>query len=153
VAARAQPLAVRAEELALDPEREPYDVVTARALAPLPVLVEYAAPLLRLDGLLVAWKGQPDLREERVGAAAADEIGLMPLESLAVSPYEGSRAHHLYLYSKVRETPARFPRRPGIAAKRPLGTLKVPQSRDGSQPPDSSPKAEEGNRAEGAKRP
>src|SRR5258708_3578872 len=81
----------RAEQRARDPARGPYDVVTARALAPLPVLVEYAAPLLRLDGLLVAWKGQPDLREERVGAAAADEIGLTPLESLRVTPYEGSR--------------------------------------------------------------
>ncbi len=36
---------------------ERHDLVTARAVAPLPVLVEYAAPLLALDGLLVAWKG------------------------------------------------------------------------------------------------
>ncbi|HSD79991.1 MAG TPA: 16S rRNA (guanine(527)-N(7))-methyltransferase RsmG, partial [Solirubrobacteraceae bacterium] len=44
------------------------DVVTARALAALPVLVEYAAPLLVLDGRLVAWKGRRDAREEADGA-------------------------------------------------------------------------------------
>ena len=41
------------------------DLVTARALAPLPVLVEYAAPLLRRGGALVAWKGEPEPRRDR----------------------------------------------------------------------------------------
>src|SRR5215207_1147825 len=48
----------RAEEL----EEAPFDVVTARALAALPVLCEYAAPLLREGGALVAWKGAVDER-------------------------------------------------------------------------------------------
>lgn len=153
VAGRARPRAVRAEDWALADGAEAYDIVTARALAPLPVLVEYAAPLLRPNGLLVAWKGQPDAREERVGATAAAEVGLEPRASLPVTPYEGSRRHHLYLYSKVRETPERFPRRPGIAAKRPLGSLKQPQP-DGDVPAHiGRAPARRGDRAEGANRP
>lgn len=97
------------------------DVVTARALAPLPVLCEYAAPLLRIGGTLVAWKGQVGAREAEDGAAAAGILGLEQGEVLRTAPFPASRGHTLHLYSKVRETPERFPRRPGVAAKRPLG--------------------------------
>ena len=55
--------------------REACDAVTARALAPLPVLVEYAAPLLRPGGVLVAWKGTPDAAERADGDAAARAAG------------------------------------------------------------------------------
>jgi 16S rRNA (guanine527-N7)-methyltransferase len=97
------------------------DVVTARALAPLPVLCEYAAPLLRVGGTLVAWKGRVGVREGEDAAAAADLVGLEAGEVLRTAPYAASRGHTLHLYWKVRETPDRFPRRSGMAAKRPLG--------------------------------
>jgi 16S rRNA (guanine527-N7)-methyltransferase len=96
------------------------DVVTARALAPLTTLVEYAAPLLRVGGTLVAWKGRRDPAEEADGAAAADETGLSEAEIVRIPPREGADERHLYLYSKVRDTPDRYPRRPGIARKRPI---------------------------------
>ncbi|MBI5106079.1 MAG: 16S rRNA (guanine(527)-N(7))-methyltransferase RsmG [Solirubrobacterales bacterium] len=97
------------------------DVVTARALAPLSVLAEYAAPLLRLGGQLVAWKGRRDGEEEAAGAAAAAFLGLGPAEVLEVRPFPAAEARHLHLYSKVRDTPPGYPRRPGMARKRPLG--------------------------------
>jgi 16S rRNA (guanine527-N7)-methyltransferase len=96
------------------------DVVTARALAPLNVLVEYAAPLLRERGALVAWKGRRDEREEADGAAAAEQTGLVQAEIRPVEPWEGAEHLHLHLYVKVGSTPNRFPRRPGMARKRPL---------------------------------
>jgi len=96
------------------------DVVTARALAALVVLVEYAAPLLREGGHLVAWKGPADAQEERDGATAAEQVGLAPLRIHAVTPFPGADRHHLHLYSKVAPTPDRYPRRPGMARKRPL---------------------------------
>jgi 16S rRNA (guanine527-N7)-methyltransferase len=96
------------------------DVVTARAVAPLNVLVEYAAPLLVEGGRLVAWKGRRDAGEEADGAAAAAETGLAPRAIVAVKPWDGAEHLHLHVYEKVRPTPNRFPRRPGIAAKRPL---------------------------------
>lgn len=96
------------------------DVVTARALAPLSVLAEYAAPLLRLGGLLVAWKGDVGSAESGAGAEAAEHLGLDALEVRAVAPYLGSRHRTLHLYRKTRETPPGFPRPPGRARKRPL---------------------------------
>jgi 16S rRNA (guanine527-N7)-methyltransferase len=96
------------------------DLVTARALAPLAVLVEYAAPLLEPDGALLAWKGRRDAQEERDGAAAAAATGLAGREVRPVQPWDGAERLHLHLYVKVASTPNRFPRRPGMASKRPL---------------------------------
>lgn len=97
------------------------DVVTARALAPLGVIAEYAAPLLREGGTLVAWKGRRDAEEDRIAAAAADQLGLEVDRIVAVKPYRGADHRHLHLLRKVAPTPERFPRRPGMARKRPLG--------------------------------
>ena len=116
----ARAVAARAEEWAAAEGRGAYDAATARAVAPLAVLVEYAAPLLRLGGVLVAWKGQRDPGEEDAGAAAGERVGLEPRQVLAATPYPGSRNRHLHVYEKVAETPPGFPRRPGMAAKRPL---------------------------------
>jgi 16S rRNA (guanine527-N7)-methyltransferase len=96
------------------------DAVTARALAPLTVLAEYAAPLLVDAGALVAWKGRRDPSEEVDGTYAAGVLGLEALPPRAVSPIPGADDRHLYVYLKVAPTPARFPRREGIARKRPL---------------------------------
>jgi 16S rRNA (guanine527-N7)-methyltransferase len=96
------------------------DVVTARALAALPVLCEYAAPLLRPRGLLVAWKGDVSPEEARDGRAAAQVLGLSEPQVVPVEPYPGSRSRRLYLFRKTAPTPAGFPRRPGMATKRPL---------------------------------
>jgi 16S rRNA (guanine527-N7)-methyltransferase len=106
----------RAEEL----EEEPFDVVTARALASLPVLCEYAAPLLRDGGALVAWKGAVDAREDADGLHAAQVLGLEREEVRAVEPYPGSQRRTLHVFRKVSPTPEGYPRRPGMAAKRPL---------------------------------
>jgi 16S rRNA (guanine527-N7)-methyltransferase len=97
------------------------DLVTARALAPLEVVAEYAAPLLRVGGSLVAWRGRRDAAAEAIAAAAAAELGLEPVQVCAVHPYPGAEHRHLHVMSKVMPTPARFPRRPGLANKRPLG--------------------------------
>ena len=96
------------------------DVVTARALAPLPVIVEYAAPLLRPAGVLVAWKGEVPPGEAEDGAAAAHLLGLEIDLPQRVRPFAGSERRTLHLARKVAPTPAGYPRRPGIAAKRPL---------------------------------
>lgn len=116
----ARAVTARAEEWAAGEGAACYDLATARAVAPLSVLVEYAAPLLRPAGLLVAWKGSPDADEVDAGVVAASQIGLEPLAAVPVAPYPGTRSLKLYLYSKVRDTPPEFPRRPGMAAKRPL---------------------------------
>lgn len=117
---KARALPVRAEEWAAGEGQGAYDVATARAVASLAVLVEYAAPLLRPGGTCVAWKGARNPAEEAAGDEAAAIVGLRPVEVLKVAPFAGARDLHLHLYLKDRETPNRFPRRPGAAAKRPL---------------------------------
>ena len=96
------------------------DLVVARALAPLAVVAEYAAPLLSPNGTLVAWRGRRDAADEAQAARAARELGLEPGEPLRVEPYPGALNRHLHPMVKVSPTPPRFPRRPGMARKRPL---------------------------------
>jgi 16S rRNA (guanine527-N7)-methyltransferase len=99
-----------------------HDAVLARAVARQQVVLEYAAPLLRVGGTLVDWRGRRAGDEEQAALRAADELGLGRTEVLAVAPFEGATDHHLHLYLKVRDTPGRFPRRAGMARKRPLGS-------------------------------
>jgi 16S rRNA (guanine527-N7)-methyltransferase len=98
-----------------------HDLVVARALAALPVLCEYAAPLLALRGSLVAWKGAVASEERAAGARAAATLGLRAERAVRTEPYPGSVAHHLYEYRKLAPTPPGFPRRAGLARRRPLG--------------------------------
>jgi 16S rRNA (guanine527-N7)-methyltransferase len=98
-----------------------HDLVTARALASLPVLCEYAAPLLAANGVLVAWKGAVEPAEAAAGARAADVLGLAPAAVHAVAPFPAAERRTLHVFRKIAPTPERFPRRPGMAVKRPLG--------------------------------
>ena len=121
----ARSVTARAEEWgrlapALGGGREAYDAVTARAVGPLPVVVEYAAPLLRPSGVLVAWKGAVSADELRAGEGAAPEVGLALENVLSVEPFPGARDRRLVVFRKTASTPERFPRRPGRAVKRPL---------------------------------
>jgi len=108
----------RAEEWAAGLGR--CDAVTARAVAPLNVLAEYAAPLLAEGGVLVAWKGRRDGAEEDDGDAAAAATGLAPGVVRPVRPWDGAEQLHLHVFTKVASTPNRYPRRAGMASKRPL---------------------------------
>jgi 16S rRNA (guanine527-N7)-methyltransferase len=87
------------------------DVVTARALA---------APLLRRGGSVVAWKGEVGQEEYDDAAAAATLLGLEEEAPLAVRPFTGSERRTLVVARKTAPTPAAYPRRAGIATKRPL---------------------------------
>jgi 16S rRNA (guanine527-N7)-methyltransferase len=98
------------------------DLVTARALAALDVVFEYAAPLLRIGGSVLAWKGAIDEQERAAGGRAAEILGLELREERRVTPFEGARAHRLILATKVKETPEKFPRREGVARRKPIGT-------------------------------
>jgi len=97
-----------------------HDLVTARALAPLTALAEYAAPLLVVGGHLVAWKGAVDPQEEADGRAAAAVLGLGAVWCEPVPPRPGADARSLWVLRKDAPTPVKYPRRPGMARKRPI---------------------------------
>lgn len=113
----------RAEELGItdSPHHAAFDVVTARALAPLPVLAEYAAPLLRDGGALIAWKAKPEPSEVSSFELACDTLGLEAEPPKDVHPFANSGDRTLWRAVKVRPTPSDYPRRTGVAARSPLG--------------------------------
>lgn len=111
----------RAEELAHDPEhRASYRLAVARAVAPLRVLLELALPFLTRGGVLAVPKGSAAPREIREAASALAALGgeMEVAQSLEI-PSEGPQ-QTLIVVRKTGETPERYPRRPGIPAKRPL---------------------------------
>lgn len=112
----------RAEELGAvkSPHRESFDVVTARALAPLTTLIEYSAPLLVQGGSLVAWKGAIGQAELADAAAAEDELGFERGTAIATRPFPDSRDRHLYVTIKSRPCDERYPRRAGVPLRKPI---------------------------------
>lgn len=97
------------------------DVVTSRALSGLDVVLEYCAPLLKVGGVAVAWKGSLDGGEREAGERAAALLGMEIVEERRVEPFPEARDRRLVIARKVAETPAEFPRREGMARKKPLG--------------------------------
>jgi 16S rRNA (guanine527-N7)-methyltransferase len=113
-------VAERAETLGRDPaHRGGYDLVTARACAALPVLAEYALPLLADGGTVLAWKGRIAGDELRAGSVAAPLLGGRLDVRPSGVPALGDR--RFVLITKVGATPDRYPRRPGQPSRRPLG--------------------------------
>jgi 16S rRNA (guanine527-N7)-methyltransferase len=94
----------RAEEQAVDE----YDVAVAKALAPPVVAAEWCLPLVRPGGAAILWVG-PTANADAVARAAA-QLGGGPVEE----------RDGLLVLAKLEPTPERFPRRPGLARKRPL---------------------------------
>ena len=107
-------VAERSEHYARASGRDRFDLVLARALAPPPVALELCLPLARAGGRVVLWTGEID-------GEAVDEVA----EQLAarVSRVERYGRRCLVEVAKLGATPERFPRRPGMAAKRPLAPL------------------------------
>ncbi len=110
----------RAEEVARKHgQRASYDLVIARAVAPLPVLLEYALPFLRLGGHLAATKGSVTASEVETAGRALRELG-GELEEPALLEPPGGQLQTVVIVTKRAETPNAYPRRTGVPAKRPL---------------------------------
>lgn len=114
-------LNLRAEEAAHHPTlRGHIDIVLARAVARLPILLEYCLPFVRRNGFVLAMKAG-DLTDELVeGARAATELG-GTIGAITPVPIPGLENHVLIRINKTGDTPPHYPRRPGIPTKRPLG--------------------------------
>ena len=111
-------VARRAEDAGQDPAlREAFDVAVARALAPLPVLVELCLPLVRVGGRLLAQKTEG---EDPAGASTAIDLLGGRLAAVVSAPSPARTAGTIVVVDKVAPTPARYPRRPGIPARKPL---------------------------------
>lgn len=111
----------RAESLGQMPtHREQYDWALARAVAGLPVLVEYLLPLVKVGGYLLAQKGGTAEKELSEAETAIQTLGGEPHSISEVKLPGVGDQRFLVVVQKVMPTPNQFPRRVGIPAKRPL---------------------------------
>lgn len=111
----------RAEEVGhAPPYREAYDLAVARALAAMRVLAELCLPLVCLGGVLIAMKGEDPRAEVEAAQTALKTLGGRHRETIPVVVPGLGAARHLVVVDKVSRTPVRYPRRPGLPARRPL---------------------------------
>ena len=110
---------VRLEEYARTHKKQ-FAVVTARALAPLPVLVEYASPFLKDGGLFVVTKGNPSDKELQSGLAAAKICGFTTLMTDDLDLPNGLGHREFIILKKTRQASVSLPRANGMAKKNPL---------------------------------
>jgi 16S rRNA (guanine527-N7)-methyltransferase len=113
----------RAEEAGhITHQRGKYDLVVARAVARLPILLEYLLPLAKVGGLCVAMKGVTAGQEVEDSAKALSELGGEFVRMETIELPEVAEPHHLVVVKKVRQTPQAYPRKPGVPSKTPIGS-------------------------------
>ncbi len=116
-------LHARAEEAGRSELRESFDIACARAVAPLSVVMEYLAPFVKVGGLVIAYKAEPDEEELFAGQFAAKQLGLTKKQ---IIPFKLSGSQEisriLAVYEKTASTPAKYPR--NQARQKPLGMKK-----------------------------
>ena len=111
----------RAEEIGQDPaHREQYPLVLARAVANMPILVEYLLPLAKVGGLVIMQKGSSAHREAEASRNAIRLLGGKLEEIIPVMLPGLEDERFLVVLEKVKATKAEFPRRVGIPAKAPI---------------------------------
>jgi len=111
----------RAEDFGTDPNfRESFDFAVARAVAGLPVLLEYCLPLVKVGGIFIAMKG-PDGREELEESRKALDVLGGDIEDtyFFTLPYSNIE-RCLIKVRKCRHTPTKYPRKSGIPTKNPI---------------------------------
>src|SRR5215216_2800300 len=108
----------RAEELGQDSVyRARFEIASARAVASLPVLLEYVVPFLAIGGTALLPKGLEIAEELRLGRSAAAVLGAEIVSTVALSV----GATRLVVVRKIAQTAAMYPRRVGIPSRDPLG--------------------------------
>lgn len=111
----------RAEDLGASPGyREQFDLVTARAVAELRILLEYTLPFCRVGGTFVAMKGPGVEGELAVAAQALRELGGEVVQVHRVELPDGTGERNLVVVAKRRSTPRPYPRKAGTPERKPL---------------------------------
>lgn len=97
-----------------------FDCAFARALAPLPALIEYAAPLLKKGGRLIVSKGTPERDELEAGQRAAKVAGMRRIQAMELELPDGYGHRTILIYGKIAMPSVRLPRPVGYALRHPL---------------------------------
>jgi len=110
----------RAEDFGVNPVyREKYDIAVARAVANLPVLLEYCLPFVKLNGIFIAMKGS-NTEELNNSSKALDILGgkIERIEKFQLPSTNIER--NVIVVRKFRQTPTKYPRKAGKPSKDPL---------------------------------
>ncbi len=111
----------RSETLGQDPNyREQFDVVTARGLAKLPLLLELCVPLAKVDGMILAMKGTQTYQEELKSAKKAFHVLKADVGGSFFFDHPRLKGFVLLMIDKQEATPDKYPRNAGLPAKQPL---------------------------------
>jgi 16S rRNA (guanine527-N7)-methyltransferase len=111
----------RLEDYGQGPARQSFDVATARALGPLPVVAELGLPLLKTGGQLLVPRGRPEADELEQATAACEQLGGRLDEVIPNPSSPIDRVGFVVIMAKIAATSPRFPRRSGVPARTPLG--------------------------------
>ncbi|NJJ35163.1 16S rRNA (guanine(527)-N(7))-methyltransferase RsmG [Clostridioides difficile] len=111
----------RAEDFGKDEKyREKYDIATARAVAGLPILMEFCVPFVKVGGYFICLKGPNANLELEESQKAIDILGLEFVEKIDVELPEIDLNHNILVFKKIKETPVKYPRKAGKPAKNPI---------------------------------
>ncbi|WP_129045547.1 16S rRNA (guanine(527)-N(7))-methyltransferase RsmG [Companilactobacillus metriopterae] len=110
----------RAEEFGKSDARESFDIVTARAVAALNILAEFCLPLTKVGGKFVALKAEKASQEIEEGKYAVDELGGEISNQIEIALPNNEGIRNILFIDKIKETPAKYPRKPGTPVKKPL---------------------------------
>ncbi len=113
-------LTQRAEESGRSAMRESFDIALARAVGPMPVVLELALPLVRIGGYALLQRGRRIEGDELQAGSVSAALGARLDRIIPVKPYSGAVNLHIWSFAKISPTGPSFPRRTGIPEKRPL---------------------------------
>ena len=100
--------------------REQYDIATARAVAGLPILMEFCVPFVKVGGYFVCLKGPNANLELEESKAAMEVLGVEFIEKINIELPESDLNHNILVFKKVKNTPEKYPRKAGKPAKSPI---------------------------------
>lgn len=111
----------RAEDFGKNEDyREKYDIAIARAVAGLPVLMEFCVPFIKVGGYFVCLKGPNANLELEESKKAMEVLGVEYIEKIDVKLPESDLNHNILIFKKVKNTPSKYPRKAGKVSKNPI---------------------------------
>ncbi|MGL5330051.1 MAG: 16S rRNA (guanine(527)-N(7))-methyltransferase RsmG [Peptostreptococcaceae bacterium] len=111
----------RAEDFGKNSEyREQYDVATARAVAGLPVLMEFCVPFIKVGGYFVCLKGPNANLELEESKGAMEVLGIEFVEKIDIELPNEELNHNILVFKKIKNTPEKYPRKAGKPSKSPI---------------------------------
>lgn len=111
----------RAEDFGKNEEyREKFDVATARAVAGLPILMEFCVPFVKVGGYFICLKGPNANLELEESKVAMEVLGIEFVEKIDIKLPDLELNHNILVFKKIKNTPSKYPRKAGKPSKNPI---------------------------------